>query len=800
MNENKEQNKREDFNNNYKRILSHQLKSPIDSILSMLKTVYQGFTGELNPKTRFFIEKSINRINETKSLISDLIDYEFYSKKNIDNKYELDIIYLLNTLINKYISISSEKNISINCDLPLNTKLIILGNTKALDLAIRNLIENAIKYTPVHGYISITLKYSNKKKCYIDFIDTGYGIPEEDLDNIFVPFYRSFKHKSNTPGTGLGLTIAKRIITTYGGSISVSSKENKGTTFTITLPYKRVEKSDVKEKVKKRVIIIGGVTAGPKAGARLRRLDEDIDITIIEKGEYLSYSGCGIPSYISDKVHSPRALMSTSDNTIRDIEFFKIIKKIRVLNKTEAISIDRENKTVKIKDLITNEISNLPYDYLIIGTGSIPYIPKIPGIKNKGIYSLYNVEDAESIKRMLSSKKARDVFIIGCGLVGIETAESLIESGARVTIMEKLPDILLNHLDKDFSRKIQNVLSRKGIKIITDIRIEKIVNDNNQIILITDRGEYYADLLIISAGVKPNSNLAKKAGIKTGNFGGIIVNKYLQTSDKYIYGIGDCTENTNLITKKYEYWPLGSIATKTGRICADNISGLETEINGFLCTVMFKVFDINIGRTGLTSENAKKNGFNIESIVISGLDRSHYSKEAHNIFLKIISNKETGVILGAQGFGIGDVISRIEILASTITNSMKLYDIFKMDLGYYPSYNNPIDILQTACLVLKNKISGLVKTKTIKEFNNEKDKFNIIDVSPLSDHAFHSIPNSINIPLENIRSGEIPFDKKSKIILYSKTSSGAYEAYRILLYNGYNNSYVLEGGLKFWET
>ena len=297
---------------------------------------------------------------------------------------------------------------------------------------------------------------------------------------------------------------------------------------------------------------------------------------------------------------------------------------------------------------ITSEknISYLNYDKLVIGTGANSFVPNIPGIESEGIFSLYNIIDAETIRKKLSSKKARDVYIIGGGLVGIETAEALIYSGARVTILEKLPLVLNNFLDGCFAKKIQNELSKKGIKIITDVNIEKIVKIDKSLSLFTNKGEYAADLIIIYAGERPNSELAKKAGLKTGDYGGIIVDKYLKTSDEDIYAIGDCTENLNLIT---------------------------------------------------------------------------------------------------------------------------------------------------------NKLNGLLKTVTPDRIKNNNSEYKIIDVSPLTDHAFNSIPDSINIPLENIRTGEIPFDKDTKIVLYSKTSAGAYEAYRTLNFMGYTNLYVLEGGFVYWE-
>jgi rhodanese-related sulfurtransferase len=355
-------------------------------------------------------------------------------------------------------------------------------------------------------------------------------------------------------------------------------------------------------------------------------------------------------------------------------------------------------------------------------------------------------------------------------------------------------------MDQNIAIKIQHELRKKGVKIITDVNITKIERVKEHLIITTENDSYYADLMILATELKPNTVLAKQAGLEIGDTGGIRVSPSLQTADKHIYAVGNCAESINPITKKHEYWPLGSISTKMGRIAADNICGRQPEFRGSIGTVMFKIIDINVARTGLTLRGARENGFDAEAVIVSGLDRAHYYDNAKFIVLKVIADRNTKVLLGAQGCGKGEVVSKIQLLACAITQSLTLDDVFNLDLGYAPAFNTAVDIVQTACLVLNNKIEKLFNTITIEEFEQEKEHIRgIIDVAPFSEHTFRSIPGSINIPLENIRLEEIPFEKDAKVILYSKTSSGAYKAYRYLTSKGYSNLWVLEGGYVGWE-
>jgi pyruvate/2-oxoglutarate dehydrogenase complex dihydrolipoamide dehydrogenase (E3) component/rhodanese-related sulfurtransferase len=366
-------------------------------------------------------------------------------------------------------------------------------------------------------------------------------------------------------------------------------------------------------------------------------------------------------------------------------------------------------------------------------------------------------------------------------------------AGARVTILEKDSHIL-RLFDPDISQKIREILSLKGIKIITDIAIREIRHEDSRSRIVTDRGEFSADLIILSAGVKPNAELGAQAGLALGPKGGIAVDEYLRTSDQSIYAVGDCAETKNPLSQKSAFLPLGSISTKMGRIAADNIAGRKNTFSGGIGTTMFKVFEISVARTGLGTDEARREGYEAVSVVVSGLDHTHYYKGAEDVILKVIADRGSRRLLGAQGYGRGDVISRIEILACAVSQKLALSDIFALDLGYFPAFNNPIDILQTACIVLENKIDGLLRTIPLAEFNSSAERFTVVDLSPIADFTFQSIPGSVNFPLENLRGSPLPFAKDETIVLCSKTSSRAYEAYRYLASLGFKDLAVLEGG------
>jgi NADPH-dependent 2,4-dienoyl-CoA reductase/sulfur reductase-like enzyme/two-component sensor histidine kinase/rhodanese-related sulfurtransferase len=800
MSDKKEERKAEEQVNAILPILSHQLKSPINSIQSLLNTIIEGYGGSLDGKAKFIVSRAAGRAEEAARIIEDILAFQQYSGKQVEKTEEIEVSSLLRRLVNKYSSLASDKNIGMKLQTPAGRLLYLSGDERALEHALVNLLENAVKYTPEGGRIDIELSLPAKEKIRIDIADSGYGIPEDEQEKIFEPFYRSLKHKANIGGTGLGLSIVKNIIGAHEGAIGVDSGKD-GTVFSIQLPLLRAETEEEKSGGRKRVLIIGGVTAGPKAAARLRRLDEDCEIILVERGEFLSYSGCCLPDYIRRKDASPRSLMSTADNSVRDVNFFASIKNIISLNNHEALRIDTQKKMAGLKNLASGNEENLHYDTLILATGSRALVPDIPGIDEEAVFTLHDLEGARQIKEYLAGTPALDLCIVGAGLIGISSAEAISGTGSRLTIVEKEAHILSKLIDPDIADRISDELKRNGIKILTRMQIERIDRVDDKLLLHSAGRKpetAAADLIILATGVQPNSELAEKAGIETGEAGGIKVDEYLRTSAPDVYAVGDCAESINLVTGRNEYWPLGSISTKMGRIAADNIYGMETRFEGSIGTAMFKVFGLNVGRTGLTSGTARKHGIEVETAVVSGLDRAHYSGKAGTVILKLIADKKSRRIIGAQGIGRGDIVPRIEILAAAITAGFDLDALFKLDLGYSPVYNSPIDILQTAALLLSNKLDRLLQTVPPGALA-EKREAQLIDVSPLSEHSMHSIEGSINIPLENIRREGLPFDRSEELLLYSGTSAGAYEAYRYLVSLGYKRVSILEGGYQFWE-
>ncbi|MBN1686212.1 MAG: FAD-dependent oxidoreductase [Spirochaetales bacterium] len=799
-----------DADQHYARLLSHQLKSPINAIESLLNTILEGYAGNLDDQTRYILEKAVLRSGEAREMITDLLDYELYSEEDYAAGGEIDIVKLCENMESRFLMNASDKSISFRRSIPRTSGIFVRGDEKGLEHAIRNLLDNAFKYTPENGTVGFAVSADpDAGVCTLEVSDTGTGLPESELSRIFQPFYRSTIHRSATPGTGLGLAIVKRVVDGLGGSIDVKSQQGKGSTFTVTLKYDRLEDRASGETPGLAVVIIGGVTAGPKTAARLRRLDEKANITIVEKGGFLSYSGCSLPGYISGKIASPKALMISGDYTIRDIDFFETIENVKVMNNTKALSIDRKNRTVQVEDERNGRKSQLPYDVLVLATGAVPSVPRIPGIDRKGIFTLRSLEDAEAIRNMLAARVARDVCIVGGGLIGISAAEELQDAGARITIFEKKEYILQSMFDRDMAVRLQGELNRKGIKVLTGTEVIEIASTDgapesaaagtgSALHIRTSQGAYSADMIIISAGVIPNTDLAREAGLDIAESGGIVVNTRLQTSDEHIYAVGDCAESRHLATEKHEYWPLGSVSTKMGRIAADNICGRAVEFNGSIGTAHFKMRDVNVARTGLTTRSAVKQGFNAVSTVIAGRDNPKNDLSQY-IILKIIADGKTGALLGAQGFGKGNVAGRIEIAAMAVSHRLTLMDVFKLDLGYSPGYNMPIELTQTACLTLQNKMDGLVSFISPDELEEKKDDLQVVSVCPASNHADHAIPGAINVPLERLRTERLPFDRSSNLVIYSRTSSGAYKAYRYLIFQGYRSVRVLEGGYIFWQ-
>ena len=554
----------------------------------------------------------------------------------------------------------------------------------------------------------------------------------------------------------------------------------------------------------KRIVIIGGVALGPKAAARARRRDPGADITIIDKGKQFSYAGCGMPFYIEGLIPDVKELMCTPLGVMRDASFFKNAKDVKVLGKTEAVKIDKSAKKVSLRNLETEELQDIEYDKLVLATGAYPAIPPIEGIDMSMIYQLNKPTDAESIKETLE-KGAKNIVIIGAGLIGLETCGAFVSRGCKVTIIEILDQILPGLLDPTMAALLTNYLKGKGVNILISEKVMKIEGNESGNVnkVITDKGEVNADMVIVAVGVRPDVSLAKDAGLKLGENGGIIVNKYLQTSDPDIYAGGDCIENVNIVSGINSYAPMGSTANKHGRIIGDNVTGGKTTFPGITGTVVFRILEYNIGKTGLNERQVIDLGYEPVTCLRPSLDCAHYHPNTKPFIIKLIADKKTGKIFGGQGIGSGEVVKRIDVLATAIKFGAMVKDLADIDLGYAPPYSTAIDAIVHAANVIRNKIDGIAKALTpmeLKEKLSRTDDFILLDVrtkkeidrKPFKDERVRWIP----IDSLRERIDEIPQNKE--IIIICQSSLRAYEAQRIFFGKGFENVKFLDGGLAAW--
>jgi NADPH-dependent 2,4-dienoyl-CoA reductase/sulfur reductase-like enzyme/rhodanese-related sulfurtransferase len=553
----------------------------------------------------------------------------------------------------------------------------------------------------------------------------------------------------------------------------------------------------------KKIVIVGGVAAGAKAAAKARRLDQEADITIIEKGRYISYAGCGLPYYISGVVKEKNDLMSTPVGVLRDPEFFKKVKNLKVLNRHEAVSIEKQKKEVEVKNLDDDSVFKIPYDKLILATGSYPFTPQIPGIDLEGVYYLQCIEDADVIKGELEVRKAKDAVVIGGGLISLESTESLVEAGCRVTVVEVLPQIL-NFLDEEMALLVQQHLESKGVRVITGEKVVSVEEkDGRAHEVVTENHCLRADFVIVAAGVKPRVELATACGLEIGTTGAIAVDEHLATSDPDIYAVGDCTENHCLICTKASvtYTPLGSTANKHGRVAAINACGGNETFNGIVKTGILKAFDMNVGRTGLSEREAKQQGFDTITVITAGPDKAHFYPTRKPIIIKLVGDRKSGRLLGAQIVGPGAVDKRIDVVATALTFGAKVQDVSNLDLAYAPPFSPAMDNIIDAANSLRNKMEGIYKgmgpTVLKGELQQGEDIF-LLDVRSPQEFEKIRIPGATLVPLGALRSRVEDVPKDKKVVTYCGVSLRAYEASLILQHEGYENVWVLDGGLAAW--
>ncbi|MBO8129489.1 MAG: FAD-dependent oxidoreductase [Peptococcaceae bacterium] len=553
----------------------------------------------------------------------------------------------------------------------------------------------------------------------------------------------------------------------------------------------------------RRVLIIGGVAAGPKVAARLRRLDPEAEITMVERGKYISYAGCGMPFYLDGQVREFEELFRTAYRVPRDERYFAGERNIRVLTRTEAIAIDRGKKRVLVRNLQTGVEEHLPYDQLVLCTGAEAVVPPFEGLDLKGVYRLKDPGDAQKI--MAGIDDINEAVVVGAGFIGIEVAGAFANRKILVSVVELYDQVMPNVFDADMARLFQRRLEGQGIEFYLQEKVLRFEGDENGRVtrVITDKREIDADAVVVAVGVRPNVKLARDAGLAIGETGAIAVNEYMQTSDPNIYAAGDCVETVHRLTGQKTYVPLASTANRQARVVADNIAGREARFKGILGTSVLQATIWNAGRTGLTEKQARELGFEVVTVINPGHDRSHYHPDDRTIIIKLVVDQVTGVLLGVQALGAGEVAKRIDVAATALNLRATVDDLVETDLGYCPPFNSTIDPLQHAANVLRNKLDGLVRMMSVDELKEKldtDDDFIILDVRDELEFRDQRIedPRVWHIPITELRSRlpEIPRDKQ--ILAICDFGTRSYEAARMLEAAGCKDVRSVEGGMRVW--
>ena len=551
----------------------------------------------------------------------------------------------------------------------------------------------------------------------------------------------------------------------------------------------------------KRTLIIGGVAGGATTATRLRRRDENREIIVFERGEYISYANCGLPYYIGDTIKSRDALLLQTPEAMKD----KYNIDVRIKN--EVLEIDPDAKKVIVKDLKTDKTYEESYDDLVIATGSSPLKPQIPGIDYKNIFTLWNVNDMDNIKSYINENKISSAAVIGGGFIGLEMAENLDHANLEVTLIE-MQNQVMAPLDLEMANLLHENIIANGVDLILNDGVKAFEDAGEKIkIILTSGQEVIVDMVILSIGVKPNSELAAKANLALNAKKGIIVDEYLKTSADHIYAVGDVIEVDNFITKEKTMIPLAGPANKQARILADNLCGDQKKYHGSQGSAIAKVFDLNAASVGINEKQLKamKKVKNKDYFTALINQKSHvgYYPGATNLTLKMIFDAD-GKIYGAQIVGQDGVDKRIDTLATTIRLKGTIYDLMELELSYAPPFSSAKDPVNMLGYVAENILSHKARFIEWDEVDalleDKKDDFVILDVTEEMERMVFAIKDSYHIPLGKLRQRINELDKSKLIIPYCAIGVRSYNAARILMQNGFKRVAILSGGTSFYKS
>ncbi|CAO0823400.1 FAD-dependent oxidoreductase [Desulfarculales bacterium] len=557
------------------------------------------------------------------------------------------------------------------------------------------------------------------------------------------------------------------------------------------------------------VVIIGAVAAGPKAGCRIKRLLPGASVTMLDRDSYISYSGCGIPFFVSGDVPELKVLLNTSFHMERNAGFFLGAKSITALPGSEVIAIDRDAKQVRVRHLANDSERLLPYDKLVVATGSQPFIPPIPGVDLQGVYPVANLHHAQVIKDLVAQGQVSCTAIIGAGATGLEMAEALADLwGVEVHLLEMAPQVLPGLLDSDMACMLQtHLLTQDGIHLHLEARVERILGDEEgrAVGVVVDGQTLDVDLVILATGVRPNSDLARAAGLEITPNGGIAVNQHLQTSDPDIYAGGDCVSLKNILTGQPLTLASGSLANRMGRVIGSNVCGGSNTFPGTVNSFCIKLFGLSAARTGLDEQQAAAAGREAVSPLVVQADRAHFHPDQKLIYLKLTVEKASRRVLGCAALGEnGDaVVGRVNAVAGLLPLGATLDAISNLELCYSPPLGAAMDVLNAAANTADNLLSGLLRPLSPAEFSRrlatrDEGRCIFLDVRGLDNAAPYMKalkPDWLHIPGETLsqRLDEVPRDKE--VVLVCNSGVRSYEAQRVLEAAGLTNTVNVSGGV-----
>ena len=545
----------------------------------------------------------------------------------------------------------------------------------------------------------------------------------------------------------------------------------------------------------KKYLIVGGVAGGATTAARLRRLDEEAEIIVFERGQHISYANCGLPYYIGGKIDDRDKLF------VQTPESFGQRFNLDVRVENEVLAIDRKNKKVKVRDLNESQVYEENYDKLILSPGANPIRPPIPGIDMDAIFTLRNVADTDRIKNFIDNKDPKRAVIVGAGFIGLEMAENLHELGIYTTIVE-MAEQVMQPIDYEMAAEVHQHLKIKDVEFYLKDGVKAFKEKDGMIQTILDSNrEIDADMVILSVGVKPESKLAREADLAVGDSGGIVVNSHLQTDDQDIYAIGDAIEFKNPIIDKKMTTYLAGPANRQGRLCADNIiKGNKREYSGTVGTSIAKVFDLTVASTGLAEKTLREEKIDYEATITHSGSHAGYYPGSKPMTIKINYSPEDGKLFGAQIVGYEGVDKRIDLIAATLKSGGTIYDLQQIEQGYAPPYSSAKDPVNIAGYAAENVVEGVIDVVHWHDVKNidYKDTY-LLDVREKEEYKMGAISGAENIPLDELRDNLEKIPQNKKIYVYCAVGLRGYMASRILLQNGFDRVYNLTGGIKTYN-